>query len=640
MRVSASAGSLGSKTGRRKKKNVLPKSIEDVYNEVSTVVASNLNPPTGRIILTPRSAEICLKHGVNPEILKIRDIDSFWEAGIDPSIQGMRHEAYVQRRHEIMSMLRKDRKKVMNAEFSQRTQLEEEFGMTPEMILEQQKQQASTALLMEKQRLEKIQARQEKEIEQMISFELNRAKVQQDMETRIAEMKRKDDIRKKQQERRFRLMAEERRLRELQRAAMEEFEEERRKKVAQEMHERDRQIAEDHERKLRQEKKRRQFEEQEKQRKHEEHKAQLAKYFSDEQMQLRQRLESMQDAEKKKQEAIMKRQKELASELRHKREVIEERISRNMEMAHMIEEKRKEDFLDRQAHFESIRADHIRRQEEERQLHRQEMEFQEQRRQVILMQQRREEEKKAESLLEKFELEEIGVQEEQRRRDYELSLTKEKQNLRKQMKLENVERVMRVNEYRRLNTLKKIEDSEGRIKDMVSNRERLKEDRKRAAAAARMQKEGIMKVMDDIRCNATKANKIINKCMNSKGKSVSQVIKSISPNAKSTRKSVSAHGFKRKPAKSKSFDDSGSKTTAELLGLGRTTQSEGNAFNDSGNSGFAGHPETGSGSNGQAGSGLANKDKPAVVYSATTEEPMPYVSPYVQPVVPKRDEDE
>lgn len=99
MNVSRSLKSLESSTsagGKRKKKHVPPLSIEDIYNQVSNVVASNLNPPPAAAVLTPKSAEICLKHGINPEILKIRDIDSFWEAGIDPAIQGMRHEAYVQ----------------------------------------------------------------------------------------------------------------------------------------------------------------------------------------------------------------------------------------------------------------------------------------------------------------------------------------------------------------------------------------------------------------------------------------------------------------------------------------------------------------------------------------------------------------
>jgi hypothetical protein len=299
-----------------------------------------------------------------------------------------------------------------------------------------------------------------------------------------------------------------------------------------------------------------------------------------------------------------------------------------MEMAFQIEEKRKEDFLDRQAHCESIRAEHLRRQEEDRRLHRQEVEFMEQRRQVILMQQRKEEERKAEDLLEKFKLDEIHVQREQRRRSYDHSLVKEKSDLKKLMKLENVDRVMRVNEYRRLNTLKKIEDSEKRIHDMISNRDKLKEDRKRAAAAARMQKEGIMKVMDDIRTNATKANKIINKCMSTKGKTISQVIKSISPNKKST----SAH--RSRAGKGGGFGDTGRKTTAEVLGLRQSAEHP-----NSGTARPTSAAEAPESPDGNYNDTLNQQGKANAVYSASSSgEPKPYVSPYVLPVVQKPDE--
>lgn len=48
--------------------------IEEVFGSVSDVKAAGLNPPPARTVLTPRSAEACLKNGVNPEILRIRDL--------------------------------------------------------------------------------------------------------------------------------------------------------------------------------------------------------------------------------------------------------------------------------------------------------------------------------------------------------------------------------------------------------------------------------------------------------------------------------------------------------------------------------------------------------------------------------------
>jgi hypothetical protein len=86
-----------SKKNLKKKRQLVPINLEEVFNQISSVTSSNLNPPPGKVVLTPRSAEACLKLGINPEILKIRDIDSFSESRMDPAVQRIRHEANYQR---------------------------------------------------------------------------------------------------------------------------------------------------------------------------------------------------------------------------------------------------------------------------------------------------------------------------------------------------------------------------------------------------------------------------------------------------------------------------------------------------------------------------------------------------------------
>ena len=79
----------------------------------SNVRASGLNPPPTKTVLTPRSAESCLKHG-NPEVLRTSDLESFYDPNIDPAIQRA-SEAYSQRRHEMMQLV-PGRQKIINAE--------------------------------------------------------------------------------------------------------------------------------------------------------------------------------------------------------------------------------------------------------------------------------------------------------------------------------------------------------------------------------------------------------------------------------------------------------------------------------------------------------------------------------------------
>jgi hypothetical protein len=67
-----------------------------------------------------------------------------------------------------MKKCRIERKRLLNKEFDDSTNLNQSNTMTPEMILEQQRQQSSTLIQMEMARIEKMQKRQQKELEQMI----------------------------------------------------------------------------------------------------------------------------------------------------------------------------------------------------------------------------------------------------------------------------------------------------------------------------------------------------------------------------------------------------------------------------------------------------------------------------------------
>ena len=154
----------------RKKKRAL--TIEDLFTSVSTVKAYNDFPAPPRYVLSPRSAEACLREGIDPEQLRIRDLDSFWEPGIDASRQGMRHEVYSERRHSIMKSLRKARTAIINADVAkQRRGGKATSSIAAQMKAEEEKKE-STMIEMEAKRLAKMQRRQQKEIEQLLSFEM------------------------------------------------------------------------------------------------------------------------------------------------------------------------------------------------------------------------------------------------------------------------------------------------------------------------------------------------------------------------------------------------------------------------------------------------------------------------------------
>ena len=65
--------------------------------------------------------------------------------------------------------------------------------LTAEDLLRQQEEQGATLLEMEKKRIEKLQRRQKKELEQMLEFEMERSRREADMKQRMEEEKRKED---------------------------------------------------------------------------------------------------------------------------------------------------------------------------------------------------------------------------------------------------------------------------------------------------------------------------------------------------------------------------------------------------------------------------------------------------------------
>ena len=135
-----------------------------------------------------------------------------------------------------MKSCRQERKKLINMEASQAVEKKKpaKGQATPEQMFQEQMQQGATLIELEKKRVEKMKLRQQKELEQMIDYEMHRAKMQEDMNKRMDEQRRREEVQRKQADVRARRKAEERRVRELQKRAQEEAEELRNRALAQE----------------------------------------------------------------------------------------------------------------------------------------------------------------------------------------------------------------------------------------------------------------------------------------------------------------------------------------------------------------------------------------------------------------------
>jgi len=464
------------------------------------------------VVLTPRSAEACLKHGVNPEVLRIRDLDSFWEVGIEPEIQRMRHEVYSNRRHEMMKIVRKERKRLLNMEVAA---MERGGGatLTPAQLLAQQQKQNSTLVEIEERRLAKMRRRQEKELEQMLQFEVKMGEIQSEMKRKADKEQRAEEKRIRDKEKRQRQMAEERRIRELRRKAEEDAEEERQQAMAEEMFQRDMKILAEKKKQDRKNRIQARINDEERARKQEEHRLQTQRLFKQQQQRLKSSANERARKEKIRMDKVQFKRDQDQMRYSTRRKEIEDRILKNLEMAKHREEKRKVDFFQKKDYHERLRAQAEMEKEKQRERKNRESFMMEQKRQLALQAVREHEDNVREMTLQKFDNDAKFVEQLNEVRGKEHAIMKERENLKKQLKQENVERIRRINEYKRLETLRKINEGDRRTDEMMKRKEDIITQRRLAGLKTKMQKDQIMEVLESSRANGSRAIKMLTKVL-------------------------------------------------------------------------------------------------------------------------------
>lgn len=167
--------------------------IEDIINSVSTIKAHDAGRQSApRVVMTPRSSQACLVTGVDPENLRIRDLDSFWQPELDPTVQRLRHEAYIKTRSDYMKLVRKEREELMGkkGKVSAKFKAFTDDGAAAD--------QDSKMVKLEQARLAKIQYRQRREIEQMLEWELKVSKLQDAHQQKLIDEANKAALQKKE----------------------------------------------------------------------------------------------------------------------------------------------------------------------------------------------------------------------------------------------------------------------------------------------------------------------------------------------------------------------------------------------------------------------------------------------------------
>ena len=485
--------------------------IEEVINSVSTVKAhEGKKSAPRRPVLTPRSAKSCLLCGVQPESLRIRDLDSFWEPDIDPVIQRMRHEAYIKLRSDQIRVVRKEREKLMGKGGGKK--VSSRFGGGSGLIDEDAAEaEKSTLVEQEQRRLEKIKYRQQREIEQMLEYEMKVAKIQEDQEAKMLRDQARVEQRKLADAKRKKLAAKQKLAKQQAKRAQEEALELQRRALIKAQHEKDRQLAEQAKRREAALKKLAQKREIERREKSLEHKEQTEEIFVKHQQEIQRRLKDMELRDTKRKFRAQHKLKLKKKEVERKQALVAKRAAEQAKQYRKIEAAKRRQFHKRQrANMERRELLEIEKEEEIAEMKRL-AELNAQRRKLAFDEAEYSEAQRIEQILKKrAEQEDILKQKEdelQRHRE----LNRERRALETQVKMANVERQRRADEFHRQQLDQQLAKQRRRTEMMLQRKKELLLDRKKFGIEAKKRKDALKNTMTEIRRQKKwdKARKVI-----------------------------------------------------------------------------------------------------------------------------------
>ena len=162
---------------------------------------------------SPRSLEACLTLGIDPKELIYRPVEFFASQGLAESLQKMKYEKFESIRQDRLKKLSAERAKITSSDVNK-------TWSSPNASANEflDSLQSSDMIEREKKRLEVVQRRQQKELEQLLNYEKRRQELKEQAEKKMKEQERRMLAQKAMREKRETEWQVAMRERELQRA--------------------------------------------------------------------------------------------------------------------------------------------------------------------------------------------------------------------------------------------------------------------------------------------------------------------------------------------------------------------------------------------------------------------------------------
>jgi hypothetical protein len=474
-----------------------------------------------RKINSPRSLEACLRQGIDPSELIPLTLDVFIEE--EQELTGVRdvavtkYEHYEERRNEKLELAMHERNMIIGfLEEAQRTGKvspqakkfmklaganTEKKGLSDaeKIALAEAEKSKSSMLEEEKRRVIAMKKRQQKEIEQMMEFEMAVAKMQAE-QLRLQEIDaEKQKKRKKEREMKKKAAIERRRQMDLARAEREREEEESQAEQARQDY-----IFEQRRKKMqlqqdREAKKAAQAAEAARIKAKMDRAAQLKTIQDAQQSEIQKKLQQMRVAEKRRKERRAKENAQRLAESKAKKLEAMERIKKAIEANERLEYLKREDFWAKQDREKIRQAERLSQTEKMNEAKKKRILEGNRKRQQSMEEARRIDRMNAKKINdERIAREEMVARNAAGRYSADM-VKKTKEELRKKDKLENIERMRRIDEFVRLQTLQKIALDEERTISLKKQKAKLLLQRKEQATKQRVTKARLGRAIEGLR---------------------------------------------------------------------------------------------------------------------------------------------
>ncbi len=468
------------------------------------------------LINSPRSLEACLRQGLDPAELIPKSLAKFQQEEALREVAQCKYDHYEERRLEKLEQARAERAVIVNfleeARKSGSTRLSPSFqklaaatapsekGSTSGLDVSGQAAAIESSMLREEmKRVEMMRKRQQKDIEQMMEFEMNIVKMQKEQK-RLEELEEAKKVARAAEREKKRLAAVQRRAKmELSKKMAADEEEERMKEQAR----RDYKFAEkqkrEHLAREKAAKKAAREKELERRRQQAKRQQQLEEIQAAQEAMIQERLRKMKAQETARIKRMERERLETLERNRRKKALARTRIAKAQASNEAIMLKKREDFWDKEARNNDRLKERRTAEKELAALKTAKLEQKNKKREQARQQAMRNDEENAKKIERDRKQRERRVAQNAQARYASDAVGKTMEELRKQDKLDNIERMKRIDEFIRLQTLQKIAADDERTKDIAKQKSDLMAQRQMMAARQRLSKARLSAGVDKLR---------------------------------------------------------------------------------------------------------------------------------------------